>query len=330
MSTDLQQPREAERSSIPRFLRFSIFALIGLTLLTIVALFVDSIEYRGTRITLTFVVFAAFVGLTALDTRKNDRQWYPPAALLSNGIFLGASLLTIWLTRGDFGLFFVAFYLVLVYALILRLGLLFGGLSMAALDETGADRRTIDAPERKASTAGAWLGGSAATLFVIYIAAASILNQRVLSVELSAFWDVYLKLSTAVLILAGLALAVSLLLRWYFGAEHSRAEDRAKLAAPWSSEADEPTQQDGLGQDDWNSRTPVQAEPQGELLPWPFLPNGAPYPQRADGQPDFERVSSEGLGQSSNSLDRSSATADGQSPVRPPANAELRNGDTPQ
>lgn len=320
MSTDLQQSESTKAKALPRFLSFSIFALIGLTLLTIAALFVDSIDARGLRITLTFVVFAGFVGLTALDTlRSSTRSWYPPAALLSNGIFLGASLLTVWLTTSSLGLGIYGIFLILIYALILRLSVLFGMLAMDAVDKEDRSVRVIDAPERQSSIAATWLAGIAAGLFVVYIAAKNILSGRVLNIDLGTFWDIYLKMSTAVLILAALALSISLLLRWFFGAEQRRFQ-RDAAASQRQQRAYEQGQQ----------RVPVQAMPPGELLPWPLLADGAPYPQTADGQPDFERVRIESRSQSLEALGKVYEAEHEQSPVRPPANADLQGGSASQ
>lgn len=280
MSTELHEPERSEASGLPRFLKFSIFALIALTLLTIVALFVDTIDGRGVRLSLTFVVFAAFVGLTAMDTlRSTTRNWYPPAALLSNGVFLGASLLTIWLTPSSFGLGVYGIFLILIYALILRLSVLFGMLAMDAVDWEDTAIRTVEPPERNSSIAASWLAGSAAALFVIYIAARNILSDRNISSDLDGLWDIYLKLSTAVLILAALALSISLLLRWFFGADQRKIE-RAAMAGRAHLQSEQPPLVQTEG--------PIRQET--GLLPWPLHPDGTPYPQNSQGQPDFEAV----------------------------------------
>ena len=178
MSTDLQQPPSTARARLPKFLSFSIYALVGLTLLTIVALFIDSIDNKGGRIFLTFVVFGIFVGLTALDTLKStERRWYPPTALLSNGIFLGASLLTIWLTPASYYgyIFAVEFSIIVLYAIILRAAVFLGFLAMDAVDKNNRELETI---ERNSSLGATILANIAAVLFVAYIAAYHILSNR--------------------------------------------------------------------------------------------------------------------------------------------------------
>ena len=284
MSTDLQQPPSSVKARLPRFLSFSIFALVALTVLTIAALFIDSIENKGSRIFLTFIVFAVFVGLTALDTLKSDeREWYPPTALLSNGIFLGASLLTIWLTPSSYyGYFGTAISLIVFFALILRAGILLGLLAMDAVDKERAGGRQLEATERGSSLAATWLGNGAAVLFTAYIAATTILARREMAYDLTTFWDIYLKISTAVLILAGLALSVSLLLRWFFGADERKLQ-RERLAASAAPH----------GTDSPRSASPQQTafQPRPKRLPWPRFQDGRPFPADQQGQPDFEAAS---------------------------------------
>lgn len=327
MSTDFSHPQKTQREKLPRFLSFSILALIGLTVLTIVTLFLDSIEGRGPRIALTLVVFAAFVGLTAWDSRKTERlSWYPPSALLSNGVFLGASLLTIWLSPHYFGFGFAILYYTLIYALVLRLGLLFGTFAMGELDRDRAERRELGAHEVQSSKIATSLGGAASILFVAYMAARNIIGRESVSFETAAFWDIYLKLSTATLILAALALSISLLLRWHFRGEQRRLEKVTPRAESSPATAVQPqasavpvedraeanglearaveAQRDvdfrhteALGEREPSSRgseagqvdAPAESESETEeLLPWPRFADGEPYPAGSDGQPDFE------------------------------------------
>jgi len=321
MSTDLQPEQKSEaKEGLPKFLRFSIFALVAVTLITIVALFVDNIEGKGIKITLTFVIFAMFVGLAALDTLKGSkRSWYAPAAFLSNTVFLGASILTVWLTPGIyFGFTAVAVFHILVYLAILRAGLFFGMLAMNAIDREEDGGRKLELYENKSSLWAAWLGGIAAALFVVYIAANQILTGRTINYSLFGFWDIYLKLSTAVLILAGLALSISFLLRWFFGADE-RASKRASLAGQAHLHSDwEAQNRGGYGQNQWpapqnqmptwpapgagdqmpawpapKAVTPVATQQDQGLLPWPTFDDGRPFPAGADGQPDFEAAKRE-------------------------------------
>jgi len=316
MSTDLQPDQKNEvKEGLPRLLSFSIWALVAITLITIVALFLDSIENRGARITMTFVVFAIFVGVTAFDTlRGSKRSWYAPAALLANGVFLGASILTIWLTQSPYwGFTFVTLFHIVVYLGILRLGILFGMLAMNAIDREAEGHREVQAYERKASLWAAWLGGAAAALFVIYIAANQVLSGREINFGLYTFWEFYIRLSTAVLILAGLGLSISFLLRWFFSADE-RAARRAELAGQahiqneWAWQYDHGLAPAAQPQKDWTGaqssrgltpgiastgKTVYPMEPSQPLLPWPTFEDGRPFPVGRDGQPDFEAANRE-------------------------------------
>lgn len=173
MSADPQQQPNSVKARLPKFLSFSIFALVALTVLTIAALFIslargaialqgsedvnDSIEDKGSRSFLTFVIFTVFVGLTAPDTLKSN--------------------------------------------------------------------------ERGGSLATSWLGNGA-----------------------------------AMLILAGLALSVSLLLRWFFGADERKLQ-RERSAAPH-------------GTDSPRAASPQQTtfQPRPEPLPWPRFQDGRLFP----------------------------------------------------
>lgn len=285
MSTDIQQAPSTVKARLPKFLSFSIFALIALTVLTIAALFIDSIEDKGSRIFLTFIVFGIFVGLTALDTLKStEREWYPPTALLSNGIFLGASLLTIWLSPANFFGFVVpVLSLVFLFALILRAGIFLGFLAMDAVDKERTGGRSVDSAERGSSLAATWLGNGAAVLFTAYLAATTILAKREMTYDLATFWDIYLKISTAVLILAGLTLSVSLLLRWFFGADEHKAQAELRTASvsAYSPNASQPAPSEPVAPQ-------LQQALQRELLPWPTFANGQPFPADKQGLPDFE------------------------------------------
>lgn len=326
MSTDLQHEQKSEvKEGLPKFLRFSIFALIAVTLISVVALFVDNIEGKGIKITLTFVIFAMFVGLAALDTLKGSRRsWYAPAAFLGNAVFLGASILTIWLTPGVyFGFTAVVLFHILVYLGILRLGVLFGMLAMSSIDAEEAGGRVLETYERKSSLWAAWLGGVVAALFVVYIAANQILTGRAINYQLFAFWDIYLKLSTALLIVAGLALSISLLLRWFFGADE-RALRKAELASQAHLHSDwEAQNRGGYGQSQWP--TP---QPQQPLLPWPTFDDGRPFPAGANGQPDFEAAKREAAKReaapATNSGDREWFSEQPQATERPAQQEESR------
>lgn len=281
MSTDLPHD-QTERKGLPRFLNFSIIALIAITLLAIIMLFIDPIEERGGRLFSTFILFAGFVGLTAADTLKaNSRSWYPPAALLSNTVFLAASILIIWLTSSNyFSIVFASISMMLTFLLILRLGILLSLLAMNSLDKEQS-KRPVDKLEVYSSVSAAWLGNTAAVLFVGYMTLQEIINSKNI-VKYDSFWDLYLKMSTVILIMAGLALSISLLLRWFFGAE-LRKTQQAELRV-----RQQKIQEENVALQNQAVKTSSAPAPSQELLPWPTFEDGTPYPALANNQPDFK------------------------------------------
>lgn len=203
---------------------------------------------------LTLLVFAAFVGLTALDDRLGPkRAWYPSAAGLANIYFLGAALLVAWFRQPEYslGLFLPALGLILSLAVILRASL---GVSVLAL---GAGRPGAWGwAERVSAAAAATLVSAAAILYSTYLTLTGALTGPVAR---WVGWGTYLKGTTAAVILGGLALSVTLLLRWH----GSAAADQSSAAG---------------------HAPPVGGAPE---LPWPRLPDGSPYPAGRSGQPDF-------------------------------------------
>src|SRR5690606_22157126 len=81
-----QQPGVRKLST---FLKVSIILLAGLTVASISLLFIGDFEGKFERVFSTFVLFAVFVLLTALDTRREQKsEWYAPVALIANSYIL--------------------------------------------------------------------------------------------------------------------------------------------------------------------------------------------------------------------------------------------------
>ncbi len=79
--------------TISTFLKVSIILLAALSVASISLLFIGDFQGKFERVFSTFVVFAVFVGLTALDTRRGQRnEWYAPVALIANSYILALSL----------------------------------------------------------------------------------------------------------------------------------------------------------------------------------------------------------------------------------------------
>lgn len=295
MSTDL--PHSPVPKTIPKFLSFSIVGLVMITFFTVIMLFMDTVEGKSSRIFLTLFVFGIFTVLTALDTVKsNKKKWYPPTALLSNGVFLAFSLVTIWTTNESkyIGLTSIVLFFVIFTFLILRIGIWLSVLSMGALDNE-SEYRPIDKLERYSSVAGAWLVNASAIMFVTYFGVQSIIESRNM-VSNHQWWDDYIKLSTALLIIAGLALSISLLLRWYFGADLKKQERLKKRAL--REEQVRAQREHYERESTLKSAEKRKGNTQEELLPWPTFEDGSPFPAMPDGQPDF--VAAERIRESKN------------------------------
>lgn len=276
------------------FLKVSIILLIGLTVASISLLFIGDFEGRFERVFSTFVLFAVFVVLTAIDTsreRKND--WYAPVALIANTYILGLLLIVIWMTPYDsFSLMFEIFWKSLLVVVVTRLVIICCEVLLRAGESSG--------------------GATAKFAFVTSVLAVLSGILFTAPVGVSAFNltipDLYWKIATAVLILTALGLSVTLLLRWA-GKSDERAAQRAAQraaeahAAPAPYVGGYPNQYPGtdysqLGapvQQQMVSPQPVQpqapaapaAQNDGDLLPWPTFADGRPIPAGPDGQPDF-------------------------------------------
>ncbi len=309
-----QPPRSAQRI----VLWTSIGALGFMTAVSIAALFVESVEGRGGRLFATLLLFGVFVGLTALDqVRASVRDWYGPAAVVSNVWLLSASLVTIWFSPDNlyFGSFFVVVGPVLAVSLLTRLALLF---SMLMLGK-GAPPQGA---QGLAAQASSWLLVGSAFLYTSEIVVRSTFESRTVLAygreAVDAFWEMWTRVGTAALLLAAMAASVSLLLRWQASADRraARAAHPASGSVPVVSVASTmpplppvPPVPPVRQQDQEPPYAPVSARtlsptsqvlpvvrPESaprlpssvaEPLPWPVFPDGSPYPMGADGQPDF-------------------------------------------
>ena len=294
-------PAPEENKRLPLFLWISIAALVAISVLTIITLFIEAIDYRGERITATFLLFAAFTGLTALDTfRGSARSWYGPAALVSNIWALAASLMVIWLLPGSgrySGVFAQIVGLSILIFLIARVALL---LSMWVLNRI--DERT--APERGFGYLATAALVLSAAVYTGYLSVASVFGERLIMhfglIQMDTFWDVWLKIGTAALILGALFTSITLLLRWYQGAD-ARARQKAEFATsggpanPYGYPPVAPQQYPAAPRN-YPQQLPQHPTPpvvqqhapvSDEPLPWPVHPDGQPYAAGPDGQPDF-------------------------------------------
>ncbi len=283
----------AEPRRLSTFLKISIILLAALTIASISLLFIGDFQGKFERVFATFLVFAVFVGLTALDTRRELRsEWYAPVALIANSYILALLLIVTWMTPYDpfllgWSLFWKSVLVIGVTRLVLGCCQLLLGLS-----------------EGKPETMGrfAFVTSMLAVLSgILFTAPVAIETFNVVIPEL------YWKIAVATLILTALGLAITLLLRWSYGASdreavraaaRTRAEQAvplepyravhvdAVLAAPQAPVAQPPV---AAPQPLLAPQVPAapQAPAAGPLLPWPTFADGRPIPALPNGQPDF-------------------------------------------
>ncbi|QYM75238.1 hypothetical protein [Leucobacter luti] len=281
------------------FLKISIILLAALTVASISLLFIGDFQGKFERVFATFFVFAVFVGLTALDTRRELKsEWYAPVALIANSYILALLLIVTWMTPYDpFGLGWALLWKGIVVVGVTRLVLLCcqGLLSMS---------------EGKAESIGrfSFVTSMLAVLSGILFTAPIAIETFNITIP-----ELYWKIAVATLILTALGLAITLLLRWFYGApdrESARAAAdarRAMMPAPYRGQA--PIGQPATPQPPFVQNPQAQAQApapapapapasasapapapqtkQGPLLPWPTFIDGRPIPARPDGQPDF-------------------------------------------
>ncbi|GAA1796379.1 hypothetical protein [Leucobacter iarius] len=268
------------------FLKVSIILLAVLSVASIGLLFIGDFEGRFERVFSTFVLFAVFVGLTALDTRRDLKSdWYAPVALIANAYILGLLLIVIWISDYDrYWLVWDIFWKSVVVIGVTRAVL---GCCQLLL---GLGRGRPETLNRFAfiTSVFAVLSG------ILFTAPIAIDSFGVVVPEL------YWKIAVATLILTALGLAITLLLRWSYSAGDreaarvARAAQAEAYAAAQAQQAMQAQPQPFAGQPGAlpappaPPAAPVAPQPNAQgLLPWPTFPDGRPLPMGPDGQPDF-------------------------------------------
>ncbi|MEV8337661.1 hypothetical protein [Leucobacter sp. NPDC077196] len=302
-----------QQRKLSTFLKVSIILLAGLTIASISLLFIGDFEGKFERVFSTFALFAVFVIFTALDTRREQKsEWYAPVALIANAYILGLLMIVIWMTPYNpysllWEIFWKSFFVILVTRLVI--------LCAELLLRVGAERsETI--------TRFAFVTSVLAVLSGILFTAPVGIEAFELNVP-----DMYWKIATAILILTALGLSITLLLRWFFGADEREAARAARgvrggarpgSPAPYvaqqshgraqqlqhqaqqqqaqqqraqlqhQTQPQQPQQPQQQAQSQSQPTAP-QPQPSGqpELLPWPTFADGRPIPAGHDGQPDF-------------------------------------------
>ena len=301
------QTHEGDQHRLSPFLKVSIILLAALTIASISLLFLGDFEGRFERVFSTFALFTVFVLFTAFDTsRERKSEWYAPVALIANTYILGLLLIVIWMTSYDpFTLGFEILWKSIVVIAVTRLVIL----CCQILLSLGAHYPPVVPRFGFITSILAVLSG------IMFTAPVGI-ESFDLTVP-----DLYWKIATATLILTALGLAITLLLRWTYGADRraaARAERDAMAANRFPQVPGQAPQAPGQpyrGGQPYGSGAPSgPAQPQSQpstpghppvpprvpssgqvppqqggqqLLPWPTFPDGRPLPMRPDGQPDF-------------------------------------------
>lgn len=265
-----QKPRK-----LSRFLVVSIILLAALTISSISLLFIGDFEGRFERVFSTFTLFVIFVVLTAFDTRRGQStDWYAPVALIANAYILGLGLIVIWVTP--------------YHAYDLMWEIMWKSVLVILVT-----RATILACQLLLMTTGNQpvLVGRFAFITSVFAVLAGVLYTAPIGIDSFGLHvpDLYWRIAAALLILTGLALSITLLLRWYYAAE-DRAERRRQIppATPYIAAGQGHVAQQQAAQPVAPQQTQQPAQPDAQgLLPWPTFPDGRPLPAGPDGQPDF-------------------------------------------
>ncbi|MGK0714912.1 hypothetical protein ACR5KS_02420 [Leucobacter sp. W1153] len=258
-----------QHRKLSTFLKVSIILLAALSIASISLLFIGDFEGKFERVFATFVVFAIFVLLTAIDTRRDLRSdWYAPVALIANSYILALLLIVTWMTPFGFWLGWDIFWKsVLVIAVV---------------------RAVIGCCQLLISMGNGRPEPLVRFAFVTSVLAvvAGILFTAPVAIEVFDVIvpDLYWRIAVASLLLTALGLAITLLLRWSYGASEREAARGARRAQVAAQQASAPVQSAPASVD----QRPALADAQpGQLLPWPTFPDGRPLPVGPDGQPDF-------------------------------------------
>jgi hypothetical protein len=266
-----------------------ILSLVGIA--SILIMLFGTFDGKGIRVTSTFLVFAAFTAFTAWDSNDKNPRRYVPIGQVGNIYMLALSLMQIWLTLGGssrtryYGSSEILWN-VFVIILLVKIGVILvqkisdytvrpqASLALFALISTGAFAITT-------------------VLFTLPSGLKSLMT----------FGDGYWKLSTAVILLAGLSLSVMVLLAWFFKEIPTRhaglaQRNNAPQKAVFGGGQNPPANQVHTVQETAPLSPPAPAVPPfngapqfsppvATAIPWPVFPSGLPLPAKANGRPDF-------------------------------------------
>lgn len=274
--------------------------LAALSIAAIALLFIGNFEGNFVRIFSTFVIFAVFVLLTALDTRLDQPgNWYAPVALLANSYILAVVLIVTWVGEyRPFTLGWAIFWKGLAVIFVARLVLL---CCQLLLNISGGRHRVL-------------VSFAFITSMLAVIAGIMFTAPMAIEVFEVRIPEMYWRIAVAALLLTALGLSITLLLRWFYGAPEREAlrqhREAARLAqaqyyAHYPQQAGYQYQQVapayGAAQPQTQLQPQAQLQPQTQVAPplvapqaqatgvqaWPTFADGSPLPIGPDGQPDF-------------------------------------------
>lgn len=291
-------PAHKDPRKLSLFLKVSIILLAALSIAAIALLFIGDFDGKFVRILSTFVIFAVFVLLTALDTRLDQRSnWYAPVALIANSYILALVLIVSWMTEYQpFFLGWTIFWKAVLVILVTRVVILCCQLLLGMGDG-----------RPQALGAFAFVTSILAVVSGILFTAPVAIETFDITIP-----DLYWRIAVAALLLTALGLSITLLLRWSYGAsdreaarQRREAERAAQQAAQQSQLAAFATSAQAVpapaaaAQSVQGAQAAIQqpAQPQPapaaipqsapQLRPWPTFADGRPLPVGPDGQPDF-------------------------------------------
>lgn len=265
----------------------SILAIVGF--LSILIMLFGDFDGKGVRVASTFLVFAAFTAFTAWDSSENRPSWHLPIGQTGNIYMLALSLVQIWATLGQEDRYwdeYQIFMNVLIIIFLVKAGVL---IVQKIADLIFVEQQTL-------STAAKVAAGAFGAATVLYSLPAGL-------EWLVDFREGYWKLSTAVLLLAGLALSITVMLAWFFkdktpdvGFAKVKPKAAPVVNSPVQNREDVRTENIDAPipapapEQNVKPGAPQFAPPVSSPLTWPVFPSGLPLPAKPNGRPDFDAL----------------------------------------
>lgn len=303
--SDADQTYKAQRSrtvaGLSRVELFSVGALLVAGLLSVFLVLTNASGAVAGRAFLTFILFLFFVVATLTASRMTRMPlWFMPLSLGSNLYVLLAGSLHTWASAGTFAYSYSVVTISSLGYIMMLLFMVFISFWVNVLVLLFAQKPRNSGEVNLAYAAG-W--ATVASVITATVMITVVPLYSVFGVEVT---NLYWRIVVSLLVLAGMFLAVTAVLRFSARNKTSAGASRlygqnvsqpvAQSAHPmpqpfptpaWSG-VQTPQQPQG------NMPIAVSGQPvvgtatvSGPLLPWPTFADGTPLPAKADGQPDF-------------------------------------------